>query len=319
MQHITKDVIIGIDVSKDKLDIWILPENKHLVISNNRRSIGQWIKSILKHHSIDKVLFEPTGGYEKALITGLLSHHINPTLVHPNRLYHFAKSLGTQAKTDKIDCKNMALFAQRNPDMPMLKSNYIENKRLAELSSRRRQLKDMIHAESCRVSHEFLQKGISASHKRLLKALEKELKHLNELIEKVINDDECKRAQYGIMTSMKGIGVVSAQTLIVDLPELGTLTRSQIAKLVGVAPLNRESGKWQGERHIYGGRGHVRKVLYMSALVAIRFDPRMKALHEKLMNKGKAFKVALVAVIRRMLCTLNVMIRDMRAYQPLTD
>jgi len=166
MQHSFTDVIIGIDVSKDKLDIWSLPENKHLVISNNRRCIGHWMTSILKHHTIDKVLLEPTGGYEKALISVLLNNKVNPTLVHPNRLFHFAKSLGIQAKSDKIDCKNMALFAQRNPELPLLKSNYIDNKRFAELSSRRRQLKEMIQAERCRVSHEFLQKGINASHKK---------------------------------------------------------------------------------------------------------------------------------------------------------
>lgn len=319
MQHSSNHVILGIDISKDKLDIWMRPHDQHMIINNNPRHIGQWIKSMLKDYHIEHVFFEPTGGYEKTLIRLLLQQAINPTLIHPNRLVHFVKSLGTREKSDKIDAKNAALFGERHIELFMLDGNYVENKRLAELSSRRRQLKEMIHRERCRISHDFFQKGIKGSHKRLLKALEKELKQLNELIEKVIEETQHKQAACDLLKSMKGVGKVLSETLVVDLPELGTLSKGQIAKLVGVAPIVRESGKWQGERHIYGGRGHVRKVLYMGALVAVRYNRQMKEVYEKLLKKGKPCKVALVAVMRRMLSILNAMIRDMKPYEALTD
>ena len=233
-------------------------------------------------------------------------------MIHPNRLYHFAKSKGFDAQTDKLASQVMALYLQQEQPVhttTKIGSDYKLTKRLKEPSSRRRQIKDILHGETCRETHDFLNKDVVKSHKRIISLLKKELEKLNELIEAEIAKNEILREKKEILTSFKGVGNITAESLLLDVSELGQLSREEIAKLVGVAPLNKDSGKKQLGRHIRGGRGQVRKVLYMAALVAIRFNPRMKAIYERLLSRGKCCKVALVAVMRKMLCLLNSMIK----------
>lgn len=301
---------IGIDVSKETLDIWILPDNKHIKIKNNTRSIGQWIKTLCQKRIISRVTLEPTGGYEKLIVIALLKASVPVQLTHPSQVYYFNKSQGCDLKTDKNDARQLALYGENHPEKPTLKESYIEAEKLKELSARRRQLKGLIHAEECRLKNTFLNGELKRSSKRLLKSLEKELSRLDEIIEQEIEADSAKQEAMKCLQSFKGVGRVTAQTLVLDLPELGHLSRSQIAKLVGLAPINQDSGKKQGKRCIKAGRDYVRRVLYMAAVVAVRHNEQMKQFYDRLKANGKASKVALVAVMRKMICILNAMLRD---------
>lgn len=320
MQQFIENFIIGIDVSKEKLDLFLVSNNIHTEIKNNRRDIGNFFTHLKRKEGKIMVLLEPTGGYESLLIQKLLDYDIEVRMVHPNRLYHFAKSKGFDAKTDKLSSQVLALYLQEQPLHAMTKigQEYKETKRLKELSSRRGQLKEMLHGETCREGHDFLNKEVVKSHKRIIKMLKKEIEKLNDLIQAEISNNDELTEKKEILTSFKGVGEVTSESLLLDVPELGKLSREEIAKMVGVAPLNNDSGKKQGGGHIRGGRGHVRKVLYMSALVAVRFNPRMKALYERLLERGKCCKVALVAVMRKMLCLLNSMVKKRITWQKLS-
>ena len=316
MNEKNKKIIIGIDVSKDKLDIWLHPENNHTVISNNARSIGGWLKSFKDCLKEIEVSLEPTGGYENELVRQLVKQEISCYYVHPNRLHHFAKAQGSQAKTDKIASQLLALFITEHRDkLSPITKKLLQNKPLNELSSRRKQIKDMIHVEKCRRDHSFAAQGLKRSIDRMIKSLENELKALEKMIDNLLKEDQEKSDQLKLLTTFKGVGRVTAQTLLIDLPELGQLKNTQISRLVGVAPLNRDSGKKNGHRFIQGGRGHVRRVLYMAAMVAVRFNPSMKQLFDRLRAQGKEFKVALVAVMRKMICILNAMMRDNKPWR----
>ena len=176
----------------------------------------------------------------------------------------------------------------------------------------------MLQAERNRISHIFFNKEILRSHKRCIKYLEKEIAALDKIIDLEIAKHEDLKNKKQLLETFKGVGNVTSQALLLDVPELGTLSREAIAKLIGVAPLNNDSGKKNGTRHIRGGRGHVRRILYMSALVAIRFNKEIKHIFDKLMARGKLFKVAIVAVMRKMLCMLNSMAKKNITWQQFT-
>jgi len=193
----------------------------------------------------------------------------------------------------------------------------VDHKRLQELSARRHQLKEMLRAERCRQGHDFINQTLHRSHKRMIKSIEKELFQLDTLINAELTNNEEIQARVQLLQTFKGVGPVTAQTMALEMPELGEFTREGVAKMIGVAPLNRDSGKKTGQRYIRGGRSTVRKVLYMAALVAIRHNTKMKALHERLIGRGKPFKLALVAVMRKMAGILNSMIRRNITWQEL--
>ena len=319
MNHTDKKSTLGVDISKDKLDIWDLEGGNHRVIANQSRAIGGYFKPLLKKGKEIRVLLEPTGGYENTLIKQVMGYGVKVFMIHPNRLVHYAKSKGWEAKTDKLASKHLAFYLSEQPEdsLKLLPNDYGKSKELQELSSRRCQLKEMIQAEKNRQGHDFYAKQVNHSHKRLIKHLEAELAEIDKIIEKKIEEQETFKHRFKLLQSFKGVGRITAEALILDMPELGQLTREEIAKLMGVAPLNRDSGQKNGYRHIYGGRGHVRKILYMAAMVAIRYNEPMRRFFERLMAKGKAFKVALVAVMRKIICCLNSMVKRNMTWQTL--
>lgn len=312
--------IFGIDVSKDKLDIWSQRTQRHQVIQNNPRSIGQWLKEISGEKQPFRVGLEPTGGYEKELIRQCLKQSAKVFCIHPNRLRHFAQGLGQAAKTDKLACQSLALFVEVQGDgLTALNEEYESGQSVAELSSRRQQLKALIHQEECRSGYDFFSKEVKRSLQRMVKMLKKELDMLNQAMDKLLADDKNKSKQIDLLQTFKGVGKVVSQVLVSEVPELGQLNRAEISRLIGVAPINQDSGKKSGHRYIQGGRGSVRKVLYMAALVAVRFNPLMKSYFDGLRARGKEYKVALVAVMRKIICTLNAMVRDHKPWQAQTN
>ena len=317
MNQVKEICTIGIDVSKDKLDIWELPGNKHYVINNKIRAIGDWNKKMGKLWRSSRVLLEPTGGYEKVLIKKLLSCGIEVKMIHPNRLVYFAKSKGFEAKTDKLASMQLALYLNEQPEKSMVKieASYEDNQKVKEVNSRRRQIKEILQSERNRLSHDYFSPEVKRSIKRSIKNMEKELDKLNNLIDSEITKTKELKKKKQLLETFKGVGRETALALLFDLPELGNLSREAIAKLAGVAPLNNESGIKSGTRHIRGGRGHVRKILYMAAIVASRFNQTLKRIFERLIARGKLFKVAIVAVMRKMLCLLNSMVKKNLSWQ----
>lgn len=311
-----KQVIIGVDVSKAKLDIYDLTVEKHHVIENKPRSIGQWLARIQKQYIQVKIVFEPTGGYEKKLINALLSKDIIAYSIHPNKLLNFKKCEGDKAKTDKIDANYIAQYAKVYPEqLKEITENYVKNKGLSELNTTRKQIKMQLQSVNNYSEHDPYSKEIKQHHKRLKKFLLQELQKIELAIEDAISHDEEKTNKAQILQSMKGVGKVVAQTMVCNVPELGNIENGKISKLIGVAPINQDSGKKQSQRCIEGGRADVRAVLYMAALSAIRYNPKMKQIYTDLRNRGKPFKVAIVAIMRRMVCVMNAMVRDNKPWQ----
>jgi transposase len=300
--------IIGIDVSKDKLDVCIFPSMEHKCLLNNKKEITSFLKKMKKNINIDKVVAEYTGGYEKRLRKQCNQLDIPIHIADPTQVHHFGKLKGYFAKTDPLDAKMIAEYAHINVSEPTPALSEADEE-LKELSTRREQLINTLTAEKCRLKDE-LSKPAKRSLKRMIKLLEAEIKLLDKEIESRIMNDKEKSAIAKRVQTFPGIGKVIAYGLVCSLPELGKLSRQAIACLVGVAPRNRDSGSKSGKRMISGGRFHVRKLLYMSSLSSTRFNPMMKATYVRLKEEQKKpSKVALTAVMRKTIITLNAMIR----------
>lgn len=307
-------MIVGIDVSKDKLDIKILPINKYFQIKNNKNSIISFIKNKLqKLGRVELVVFESTGGYEKILMLSLINLGVPFHRAHPNRVYHFAKGKGYFAKTDKIDADMLARYGQQE-EMVSDESNTLERLKRQELSSRRNQIKEMITMERNRLHSVYLDTQIRRSIKRQIKNLEKELLMLSKLLQESIAKEKSCEEKLKLLQSIPGVGPEVSMTIVADLPELGKLSREQISNLVGVAPQTKDSGKKQGYRTISKGRHEVRRALYMSALVGMRYNRELKDKYNALVGRGKKPKVALVALMRKLIITMNAMLRDNKAW-----
>lgn len=300
--------IIGIDVSKDKLDIYDLKAQKPLVIKNTKAGIKGYIKKILSKKNNVLIIMENTGGYE-ALARNLFNEaSYNVHIAHSTRIHYFAKQKGFFAKTDAIDAKIISEYGAQEavqPTEPMSKKA-IE---LKELSSRRAQLIEILTAEKCRVKpHQSAE--MNRSIKRHIKHLETEITLLDNKISKQVSADKELHEKAQRMQTVKGVGEKTAHMLVSLLPELGSLNRAEIACLCGVAPKNKDSGTKTGKRHINGGRFAVRKGLYMVAVSASTHNPKMMDYYQHLKAKGKESKVAITAVMRKIIITLNAMIRD---------
>lgn len=314
MENQINPLIIGVDVSKDKIDVRILPLKKSYQVENTIAEIRKFLRELKEENAIELVVFESTGGYEQGLRQALKEEEIAAHAVHPNRAYHFAKSRGFFAKTDKIDAQILAAYGSQEG----VKANGVFDEQateLRQLSSRKRQLKAQSAAEKNRLSQPYLSKAVRSSIQRTIKWLEKERERVEKEIAEQINQNEGMQKRIVQLRSFKGVGKEIAQTLAIDLPELGQVKRTEIACLVGVAPRNRDSGKKTGKRYIQGGRSHIRQLCYMAALVAMRHNPPMKVLYDRLISKGKPAKVALIAVARKILVILNAMLRQEAVWQ----
>lgn len=303
-------IVAGIDVSKDNLDVCLLPSGASQRLSNDENGCAELAK-ILADANPSRVIFESTGGLEM-LAVGLLSAASLPVVVvNPRQIRDFAKACGLLAKTDMLDAKVIALFGQRiEPEIRPLKDEATQE--LSALISRRRQLVDMQTAEKNRLS--AAPKAVRPGITQHIEWLEKQITSLNNDISGFIQSSPVWEAKEQILTSVKGIGPVTASTLLAALPELGSVSRHKISALAGVCPYNRDSGKHKGKRAIWGGRAAVRSVLYMATMAAARFNPVIKAFYERLRRAGKLHKVAITASMRKLLVILNAMLRDNRSW-----
>jgi transposase len=306
-------LVVGIDVSKERLDIDVRPSGGAFVVDRTGAGIDELI-AWLKAHPVRLVAIEATGGFETIVAAGLSGAGLPVVVVNPAQVRAFAQALGKRAKTDPIDAAVIAHFAEAtNPQVRPLPDE--TTRLLADLVARRRQIVEMIAAESQRARHVTvprLQKSIA----RLRKALEKELAELDGDISDHVRGSPVWAEKEDLLASVPGIGPTIARTLIAELPELGSLDRRQIAALAGLAPWTRQSGQWRGKSFIGGGRSSVRRVLFMGAMVAARFNPELKQFRDRLVAAGKPKLVAIVAVARKLLTILNAILRDRTPWQP---
>ena len=303
---ITSEEYVGIDVAKDKLDVAVLGQKATSEAFNTKRGITALVKKMCQLKP-KLIVVEATGGYEEALVLSLFVAGLPVALVSPQRVRQYAKARGLWAKTDKLDALNLAEYGKNiEPRLFVAKSE--EGRRLSAIIGRRRPLADMQKAEKNRLRTAYLE--MKSSIQTVINCLEAEIEYLDSEMRKFMKEHENFGEQEKLLRSAKSIGPVTAATLLADLPELGKLDRKQIAALVGVAPMNQDSGKRRGYRKTQGGRPEVRSVLYMSALSAIRYNPTIKAQYDQLVKRGKEKKVAITACMRKMLTILNAMMRE---------
>ena len=283
-------------------------------IDQTKKAVIGFIKQHRINESSVLAVLESTGGYEKMAAYCLNDVGIKVHIAHPNKVVAFAKAKGRLAKTDAIDAKLLADYGRfiDEKDLKPLLSK--EQDELQTLSSRLAQLKEMHHQETCRMGL-AVSKEIKKSHLQILKLLAKQIEKLMKEIEKRLHADEQMKTDYQLLRTMKGVGPVLAMTLLVDLPELGKINKKEIAALVGVAPITTQSGQKIGKARTQYGRGTVRKILYMAALSATVHNKKMKAFYQHLIAAGKLKKVAIVAVMRKMLVILNAMMQSKTCFQ----
>lgn len=297
-------VFVGIDVSKAQLDIALRPEGQFSA-PNDESGCVQVLER-LRAVSPTLVVLEATGGLEIPLTGVLAAAGVPVVAVNPRQVRDFAKATGKLAKTDALDAQTLAHFAEViRPALRPLPD--AQTQALAAILARRRQLVEMLTAEKNRLGSAL--KPVRTSLRTHITWLERELQHTNTHLADAIHQSPVWREKDDLLQSVPGIGPVATSTLLANLPELGSLTGKQIAALVGVAPLNRDSGTWRGKRTVGGGRAQVRAILYMSALVATRFNPVIQAFYHRLCAAGKAKKVALTACMRKLLTILNAMMK----------
>jgi transposase len=304
-------ITVGIDVSKDRLDVALRPSGEVFVVERAASGLDRLVGR-LKSLAPQLVALEATGGFETVVTAALAAAGLPVVVVNPVQVRAFAKAIGQRAKTDPIDAGVIAHFAEATkPEVRPLPD--AETQLLADLVQRRRQIIEMIGAESQRQKRapESLKKSIA----RLLKALQKELTSVDGDIDGSVRSSPAWREKEDLLTSVPGIGKTIARTLIAELPELGRLNRKEIAALAGLAPFTRQSGTWRGKSFIGGGRTAVRAALFMGALVAKRHNPILKAFFDRLVAAGKPKMVALIAVARKLLTILNAVLRDQKSWQ----
>ena len=302
----------GIDVSKDRLDVVVLPEERFFSVSNDAAGWAELVARI-RPLAVSAIGIEPSGGYERGIIRALLAARLSVRRINPNKLRQFARARGVLAKNDRLDARLIAEYVAIMPTRVVQRDEAVE--KLAEVVTMRRQLRDehvTVENQAAHIEDAMLRR----LNKRRLARLEADTRLLDKRLAEMVATNATLAQRYELLTSMPGVGPVLAFTLIALLPELGQMSRKQIAALVGLAPYDFDSGKLRGHRSIYGGRMPVRNVLYMAALSGCRYNPALKALHKRLAAADKKSKVVIVAVMRKMITTLNAMLRDNAAWQP---
>jgi transposase len=297
----------GIDVSKDRLDVMVLPEQKCVSVANDAAGWAELVEW-LRGFSIAAIGIEASGGYERGAMRALLAAGMSVRQVNPFKLRQFARASGVLAKNDPLDTRMIASFVAIMPTRPAQRQTPTAE-RLAEMLAVRRQLSaEKVAAENAsRLLEDAMLQRLS---RRRIGRLAADIDMLDGHLVKIVQTDAALAHRYRLLTSMPGVGPVLACTLIALLPELGRMSRKQVAALVGVAPYAFESGKFKGRRCIWGGRAPVRQVLYMAAMSASNWNPVLKTFHDRLKAAGKLPKVAIVAVMRKMITLLNAMLRD---------
>ena len=303
------EAYVGVDVSKSSLDLNVLPGGQTQKFSNDDRGVTQLVKFLRK---IDPTLivFESTGGLEMLAVSRLVERQLPVVITNPRQVRDFAKATGKLAKTDAIDAGTIARFARDiRPEIRPFKDE--QTQALTAINTRRRQIVNMLVTEKNRL-HTAL-KPNRKSIEDHIGWLQKALSDINYDIDQMIKQSPIWCENDKILQSFKGVGPVTSATLLCALPELGSLDRKKIAALVGVAPLNCDSGKYRGRRRIMGGRAEVRRSLYMAAVAALRYNPTIKSFYDRLIDAGKPPKLALTACMRKILVILNAMMKN-RSY-----
>ena len=302
---------VGIDVSKGRLDVAVLGEEQAWQVDNTREGIAKLVQQMQELHPA-LIVVEATGGYQRAVVEALFWAGLAVAVVNPARVRQFARACGLLAKTDKLDAQVLAEFGRRvQPRCYEGKSE--AEKQLSALLVRRKQLEEMLKAEQNRLR--TISPSLRGSVERIIAILKEEKNLLDEQIRKLMNEQKAWQAQTKILGSAPGVGMVTTATLLAELPELGKLDRKKIAALVGVAPMNFDSGKKRGYRKTKGGRRDVRSVLYMATLVATRYNPMIQTQYQQMLKRGKVKKVALTACMRKFLTILNAMLRDQQPFR----
>lgn len=301
-------IYVGIDISKDKLDVWI--PGKHAEFTNDSEGHDKLVR-FLKRVPIEVIVMEATGGYEHAVAVALAEAEYPVAIVNPRQVRDYAKAVGRLAKTDKIDAEILARFGEATNVQPKPLPDAAQQ-RLRSLMDRRRQILVMLNAEQNRLA-QARDPEVQASIEAVIVVLEQQLKQIDDDSDRELRESPLWQPLVELLTSVPGVGPVLSKTLLSALPELGKVTGKQIAMLVGVAPINRDSGKQRGRRTTWGGRSAIRPVLYMATLSAVRYNPPLRKFYERLVNeRGRPKQVAIIAAMRKLLTTLNAMMRDGR-------
>jgi transposase len=304
-------IVVGIDVSKDRLDVAVRPAGTTLSCSRDAAGIEGLIGE-LGRLGAQLIAVEATGGFETVVAASLAAASLPVVVVNPAQVHAFARAIGQRAKTDPIDARVIAHFAEATkPQVRPLPD--AATQALADLVARRRQIIQMIVAEGQRAKRAAPRAKRSIG--RLLEALRRELSEIDADIDETVRGSPAWWEKENLLTSVPGVGSGTARTMLADLPELGSLDRRQIAALAGLAPFTRQSGKWCGKSFIGGGRASVRTALFMAAMTAVRWNPALRAFHHRLRAAGKPKMVALIAVARKLLTILNAILRDKIKWQ----
>jgi len=307
----TTSSYVGIDVSKDRLDVAVLGERQKKQVNNTQIGIAELVDWIQAWQP-ELIVVEATGGYQRTVVEALFQVGLPVAVVNPARVRQFARACGLLAKTDKLDAQILAVFGQRVQPRRYEGKSQAE-KELCALLVRRKQLEEMLKAEQNRLR--TIAPSLCGSVERMITVLKEEKKRVDEQIRELMNEQKAWQAPSEILRSAPGVGPVTTATLLAELPELGKMDRKKIAALVGVAPMNYDSGRKRGYRKTKGGRGEVRSVLYMATLVATRRNPVIRTQYHHLLKRGKEKKVALTACMRKFLTILNAMQRDQQPFR----
>jgi len=302
---------IGIDISKNHLDVGN-NQDRHVQRFDYNDSCIRQICKMLRSARPKRIIVEATGGLEQPLLHALADAKLPVILINPLQMRRFAQAMGTIAKTDRLDAQLLALYGERiRPKRRQIADP--AQRQLALWIARRRQITESIVGEKNRVH--MATAMIRRSIETHIRFLEKQLQAVDARIDKALQEDPAQRQNSKIMQTVPAVGPGIARTLLIDLPELGTLTHKQIAALVGVAPFSKDSGKMRGKRRVRGGRASVRTALYLGAMVGARFNPVLRQFYERLREAGKTPKVAFVAVAHKLLSILNAMVRDQEVWE----
>ena len=300
---------VGVDVSKARLDVAVLPTGGSFVVSNDEEGFEELLVRLREEAPITLVVLEASGGFERPVTAALAAAKMAVCVVNPRQSRDFARATGKLAKTDRLDARVLARFAQAVQPLPRALPDE-EAQEFQAILARRAQIISMMTAEKNRLGA-TASKAVGRRIQAHLRWLEKELSRTDRDLDEAIENNPTFRENEALLRSVPGVGPVLCRTLLAELPELGSLARRELSALVGVAPLNRDWGTFRGRRAIWGGRGRVREALYMAALVGSRHNPILKEFYERLVAVGKPKKkVALVACMRKLLVILNAVLRD---------
>jgi transposase len=309
---------VGVDVSKDRLDVHVLPEGAAFAVARDGKGLAELVER-LSALQPERIAVEATGGFETVVAAALAGASLPLVIVNPAQVRHFAQALGRRAKTDPIDASMIARFVEATkPDLRPLADEATQL--LADLVARRRQIIEMqiiemIVAERNREKRVVVRR-IRNSIARLIAALEKELAEIDAEIDASVRGSPAWREKEDLLASVPGVGPITARTLIAELPELGTLDGKRIASLAGLAPFTRQSGQWKGKARIAGGRKSVRSALFLASLVACRHNSVLKAFRQRLIDAGKPKMLIAIAAARKLLTILNAILRDKQPWRP---